>query len=109
MGTMVTRKLRELSTNDIMKIADTYHAYENNNRYEDVTGFCKKASFEEIEKNNYILTPGRYVGVKPEEDDGELFEEKMKRLTTELSEQMKKSSELDAEIKNVLSEIGYEI
>lgn len=109
MGTMITRKLRELSEDDIMKIANTYHAYANDNKYEDVAGFCKKVSLEEIKTNDYVLTPGRYVGIKEPEDDGEPFEEKMKRLTSELSEQMKKSTELDIEIKKVLGEIGYEV
>lgn len=109
MGTMVTRKLRELFEDDIMKIANTYHTYANNDNYEDVAGFCKKASLEEIKTNDYVLTPGRYVGIKEPEDDGEPFEDKMKRLTTELSEQMKRSTGLDVEIKKVLGEIGYEI
>lgn len=109
MGAMITRKLRELSEADIMKIANTYHTYANNDNYEDVAGFCKKASLEEIKTNDYVLTPGRYVGLKEPEDDGEPFEDKMERLTTELSEQMKKSAELDVEIKNVLGEIGYDL
>ena len=109
MGAMVTRKLRELSEDDTMKIANTYHAYVKDDNYEDVAGFCKKASLDEIKANDFVLTPGRYVGIKETEDDGEPFEEKMKRLTSELSEQMEKSAELDAEIKQVLGEIGYEI
>ena len=106
---MVTRKLRELSEDDIMKIANTYHAYANDDNYEDIAGFCKKASLEDIKSNDYVLTPGRYVGIKKAEDDGEPFEEKMKRLTSELSKQVQKSAELDVEIKRVLGEIGYEI
>ena len=109
MGTMVSRKLRELSEGDIMKIANTYHAYANDDNYDDVAGYCKKASLDDIKANDYVLTPGRYVGIKETEDNGEPFEEKMKRLTSELSEQMEKSVELDAEIKEVLGEIGYEI
>ena len=109
MGTMVTRKLRELSEDDIMKIANTYHYYVNDDNYENIAGFCKKASLDDIKTNDYVLTPGRYVGIKEAEDDGEPFEEKMKRLASELSEQMKKSAELDAEIKQVLDEIRYEI
>lgn len=101
--------LRELSEDDIMKIANVYHAYANDEEYEDIAGFCKKAALEKIKTNDYILTPGRYVGIKEVEDDGEPFEEKMKRLTFVLSEQMKKSTELDTEIKKVLGEIGYEI
>ncbi len=109
LGAMVTRKLRELSEDDIMKIANTYHAFENDENYEDVAGFCKSATLEEIKANDYVLTPGRYVGIKEEEGDGIPFEEKMKTLTAELSAQMQKSAELDQEIKQVLSEIGYEI
>ena len=109
MGTMIDRRLRELSEDDIMKIANTYHAYANDDNYEDAAGFCKKASIDEIKVNDFVLTPGRYVGIKQVEDDGEPFEEKMKRLTSELSEQMRKSIELDTEIKKVLGEIGYEI
>ena len=109
MGTMVSRKLRELTDGDIMKIANTYHAYENSDGYADITGFCKKATLDDIKANDYILTPGRYVGIKEGEDDGEPFEEKMKRLTSDLSEQMEQSAELDIEIKKILDEIGYEI
>ena len=109
MGTMVTRKLRELSKEEILKIAETYHNYQNNNNYEDVLGYCKKASLEEIENNDYVLTPGRYVGTEEVEDDGVPFEEKMKTLTEELSNQLKQSNELDEEIKRVLGAIGYDI
>ena len=109
MGTMVTRKLRELSKEEILKIAETYHNYQNNNNYEDVLGYCKKATLEEIESNDYVLTPGRYVGTEEAEDDGIPFEEKMKTLTEELSNQFKQSNELDEEIKRVLSAIGYEL
>ena len=109
MGTMVTRKLRELSKEEILKIAETYHNYQNDNNYEDVLGYCKKASLEEIESNDYVLTPGRYVGTEEVEDDGVPFEEKMKTLTQELSNQFKQSNELDEEIKRVLGAIGYEM
>ena len=91
--------LRELSEDDVMKIANTYHAYVNDEEYEDVAGFYKKALLDDIKANDYVLTPGRYVGIKEPEDDCEPFEDKMKRLTTELSEQMKRSTELDVEIK----------
>lgn len=101
--------LRELSEDDVMKIANTYHAYVNDEEYEDVAGFYKKALLDDIKANDYVLTPGRYVGIKEPEDDYEPFEDKMKRLTTELSEQMKRSTELDVEIKKVLGEIGYGI
>ena len=109
MGTMVTRKLRELSKEEILKIAETYHNYQNDNNYEDVLGYCKKATLEEIESNDYVLTPGRYVGTEEVEDDGIPFEEKMKTLTEELSNQFKQSNKLDEEIKRVLGAIGYDI
>ena len=108
-GTMVTRKLREFSDEEILEIAGTYHKYQNNDNYEDIAGYCKSATLDEIKENNYILTPGRYVGTPPEEDDGIPFEEKMKKLTSELSEQMKESQKLDEEIKDILGKLGYGI
>lgn len=115
MGTMVTRKLRELSdgsddpeNNDIGKIADTYNAYVDGT-LEDVKGFCAVVSTEEIAKQDYILTPGRYVGIEEQEDDGEPFEEKMGRLTSELGELFKESHRLEDEICSKLAAIGYEI
>lgn len=109
MGTMVSRKLRELTDEDIKKISDTYHAYNGNGEYEDKLGFSKKATIDEIRDNDYILTPGRYVGIEEEEDDGEPFEEKMSRLTATLSEQFAKSRELEEEIRKQLGGIGYEL
>ena len=109
LGRMVTRKLRELDENDIMKIAGTYHNYQNDENYEDIAGFCKKVSLDEIKENNYVLTPGRYVGTEEAQDDGIPFEEKMKDLTSKLSEHMRESNELDEEIKKVLGAIGYGI
>lgn len=108
-GTMVTRKLREFSDEEILGIAGTYHKYQNSDNYEDIAGYCKSATLDEIRENNYILTPGRYVGTPPEEDDGIPFEEKVKKLTSELSEQMKESQKLDEEIKDILGKLGYGI
>ena len=108
MGTMVTRKLRELTDEDIQKIADSYNAFADGT-LEDVKGFCAVVSTDEIAKQDYILTPGRYVGIEEQEDDGEPFEEKMSRLTSELSELFAKSHELEDEIKKQLGAIGYEI
>lgn len=76
---------------------------------ENVKGFCAVADLQEIEKQDFILTPGRYVGIEEVEDDGEPFEEKMKRLTSELSVMFKKSHELEEEIRKKLGAIGYEI
>ena len=109
LGTMVTRKLRELSEDDIMQIADTYHNFQKDEKYEDVAGYCKASTIEEIKENNYVLTPGRYVGTEEIEDDGIPFEEKMSDLTSKLAEQMKESAMLDEEIKKVLGAIGYGI
>ena len=109
MGTMVTRKLRELTEEDIHKIADTYHNYQNDTNYEDILGYCKKSTIDEIKSNDYVLTPGRYVGIEESEDDDIPFEEKMKQLTKELYKQTQESNELDKEIKKLLGAIGYGI
>jgi type I restriction enzyme M protein len=111
MGVMIDRRHRQLTDEDVKKISSTYHSWrgENKLKYEDVTGFCKSAKLEEVEKNNFILTPGRYVGIQEEAEDDEAFEEKMKRLTAELSEQMKEGKKLDEKIKKNLSSIGFEV
>ena len=109
LGTMVTRRLRELSDSDIKKIADTYHNYQNNENYENIKGFCYSATTDEIKANDYVLTPGRYVGVEETEDDGIPFEEKMKNITSELSKQFEESHRLEDEIKKNLKAIGYHI
>ena len=108
LGTMVTRKLRELTDEDIAKIADTYNVYVAGT-LEDQKGFCAVVTTQDIAKQDYILTPGRYVGIEDQEDDGEPFEEKMSRLTSELSELFAKSHDLEAEIKERLGAIGYDI
>ena len=109
LGTMITRRLRELSDADIKKIADTYHNFQNNENYENIKGFCYCATIEEIKLNDNVLTPGRYVGVVDAEDDGIPFEEKMRNITSELSKQFKESHKLEEEIKKNLKAIGYEI
>lgn len=105
---MVTRKLRELTDEDIQKIAATYNAFVEGT-LENVKGFCAVTTTVEIAKQDYILTPGRYVGIEEQEDDGEPFEEKMERLTAELSELFAKSHELETQIKERLGAIGYEV
>jgi type I restriction enzyme M protein len=111
MGRMIDRVHRELTEEDIRKIADTYHAWrgdkDSKGKYKDVPGFCKAATIEEIRKHNYVLTPGRYVGAAREEDDDEPFDEKMARLTAELREQMKQAAKLDKLIWANLEDIGY--
>lgn len=108
MGTMVSRKLRELTDEDIQKISGTYQEFVDG-ALEEVKGFCAAADLDEVAKQDYILTPGRYVGVEEQADDGEPFEEKMGKLTAELSELFDKSHELEKEIKKKLGAIGYEI
>ena len=108
MGYMVDRKHRDFTDEDIQKLSDTFTSFQDG-MLEDVKGFCAVASLEDIAKQDYILTPGRYVGIEEQEDDGEPFEEKMTRLTSELSEMFQKSHELEDEIRAKLGVIGYEI
>ena len=108
LGTMVTRKLREFTDTDISMIADAYKAY-CDGTLEDQKGFCAVVDTEEIAKQDYVLTPGRYVGIEEQEDDGEPFEEKMARLTGELSELFAQSHDLEDEIRQKLEAIGYGI
>ena len=106
LGTMVTRKLRELTDEDIAIISGVYNAY-CDGTLEDQKGFCAVVDTAEIAKQDYVLTPGRYVGIEEQEDDGEPFEEKMARLTGELSELFAQSHTLEAEIRQKLEAIGY--
>ena len=106
LGTMVSRKNRELTDADIRKIADTYNAFADGT-LTDQKGFCAVATTEDIAKQDYILTPGRYVGIEKQADDGEPFDDKMKRLTGELAGLFEKSHELEQEIREKLSTLGY--
>lgn len=108
LGYMVDRKHRDLSEEDIQKLANTFEAFQNGT-LEDEKGFCAVASLEDIARQDYILTPGRYVGIGEQEDDGEPFEEKMTRLTSELSDLFAKSHTLEEEIRKKLGAIGYEV
>lgn len=112
MGDLTDRTHRELTEEDIAAITRIYHAWRGEAKdgdYQDEAGFCYSAKLEEIEKNNFVLTPGRYVGIEDEEDDGIPFEEKMERLTAELGSQMKQSAELDERIVANLRDLGYEM
>lgn len=110
MGEMIDRRHRVLTDKEIDKIASTYHAYRRENgEYKDIPGFCKEATLEDIKENDYILTPGRYVGFEEVEEDFEVFEEKMKKLTKKLSESFKESKKLEGEIKRNLKSIGFDI
>ena len=110
LGRMVDRTHRELTDDDIARIADAYHAWrgeENSGEYADVPGFCKNATLEEIRKHGHVLTPGRYVGAEPQEDDGEPFEEKMTRFSAQWREQQAEAQRLNAEIEANLTRLGF--
>ncbi len=109
MGQMATRVQRVFSEKDIKKIADTVHNWKTGNGYLDEAGFCKSAALADINANDFVLTPGRYVGSADVEEDSEPFEEKMIRLTQTLSKQFAEGAELEAEIKKQLEGLGYEI
>jgi len=115
MGRMATRVNRVFDNEDIRKIAETVHLWRQDRyapedgEYEDVPGFCKSATIEEIAEHDFVLTPGRYVGAEEVEDDDEEFAEKMERLTAQLAEQMEKGAELDALIRERLGALGYEV
>lgn len=110
-GSMIDRTHKELTTDDIAGIARTYHAwrgeFDGEAVYENVPGFCKSATLDEIKANDYVLTPGRYVGAADVEDDAVLFEEKMAELSQTLYRQMKKSAKLDEVIRRNLEGLGY--
>jgi len=111
LGTLIDRVHRELTDEDIDRIANTYHTWRGDKdgkaKYADVPGFCKSATLDDIRHHNHILTPGRYVGAAEVEDDGEPFEDKMARLTAELREQTEQAARLDTLIWANLEDIGY--
>lgn len=111
LGQMVDRTHRELTDEEIQHIADTYHAWrgeEEAGEYEDIPGFCKSATLEEIRKHGHVLTPGRYVGAEALEDDEEPFDEKMRRLVDTLREQQAEAAKLDAVVAANLKALGYD-
>ncbi|PIJ96757.1 class I SAM-dependent DNA methyltransferase [Lysinibacillus sphaericus] len=109
LGFMVDRTHKEFADGDIQKITHAFHTWRGTEEgeYKDVLGFSKAATLEEVRNNDYILTPGRYVGLEEVEVDGEPFEEKMTRLTSELAEQFAKSKELEDQIRQAIGGIGY--
>ena len=120
LGIMISRKQKELSEKDIAKISDTYHNWRNKfpssggvvedrGGYKDIAGFCKSANIQDVRKNNYILTPGRYIDFAAVAEDGIAFDDKMGSLTLLLKEQMQKANELDEAIKVNLQKIGFTI
>jgi len=110
LGTMVTRRNKAFTDEDIAQISDTYHAWRGEGgEYGDIPGFCKAATLEEVRANNFVLMPGRYVGTEEAEDDGVPFEEKMATLAAQLSEQFAKGIELQERIRENLKGIGYDL
>jgi type I restriction enzyme M protein len=122
MGHLVDRTHRELSDEEIKRIADTYHAWrrarsksplpsegegKGEGEYYDTPGFCRSATLDDIRKHGHVLTPGRYVGAERVQDDGEPFEDKMRRLVAHLGEQQAEASRLDAAIWKNLKELGF--
>jgi type I restriction enzyme M protein len=110
MGRMVDRTHRELTDDDIARIANTYHAWRGEKEageYKDVPGFCKSAQLSEVRKHGHVLTPGRYVGAPEQQDDDEPFDQKMQRLVAQLREQAAESAKLDATIARNLQELGF--
>ena len=110
LGFMADRTHRDLSDEDIARITDTYHNWRGDGTgtyEEDIQGFCKSAKLEEVRSHGHVLTPGRYVGAEEVEDDGEPFEEKMKRLTAQLNEQFAESARLENAIRENLKKLGY--
>jgi type I restriction enzyme M protein len=117
MGSMVDRTHKELTTDDVTEIARTYHAWRSVDAaerantqvrpYEDIPGFCKSATLADIEKNDFVLTPGRYVGTAAIEDDAIPFETKMAELSSTLYQQMAEAEKLDAVIRKNLEVLGY--
>jgi type I restriction enzyme M protein len=113
--TMISRKQKGLSDKDIAKISDTHHNWRKESEsgfagfkdYQDIAGFCKSSIIEDVRKNNYILTPSRYIDFKEVAEEGIVFAEKMATLTQILKEQMQKANELDEAIKQNLAKIGY--
>ncbi|ENN6468135.1 TPA: SAM-dependent DNA methyltransferase [Vibrio vulnificus] len=109
LGFMKDRVLRDFTGDDIEKIANVFHAWQSGTGYEDEKGFCFSAKLEDMQKHDYVLTPGRYVGAAEAEEDSEPFADKMQRLTAQLKAQFAESDRLEKAIKENLAGIGYEL
>jgi type I restriction enzyme M protein len=112
LGKMISRKQKDLTNLDIAKITHAYHNWRSKDvigAYADEAGFCKAVNLNDVRKNNYILTPGRYIDLKEDKDDSGTFDQKMLELTVELSEQMAKAATIDEQIKANLAKVGYEL
>ncbi|EHH0804547.1 type I restriction-modification system subunit M [Vibrio vulnificus] len=109
LGFMKDRVLRDFTSDDIAKIASVFHAWQSGTGYEDEKGFCFSAKLEDLQKHDFVLTPGRYVGAADAEEDSEPFSDKMQRLTAQLKAQFEESDRLEKAIKENLAGIGYEL
>ncbi len=110
LGALISRKNKAFSENDIAKVAEVYHNWRNiDGRYEDIQGFCKSATIKEVEDNNFVLTPGRYVGTEEVEDDGVSFEEKVSAISENLKSHFEQSIQLQERIKENLKKVGIAI
>jgi type I restriction enzyme M protein len=109
LGFMKDRVLRDFTQDDLNKVTELFHHWQTGEGYEDEAGFCKSVALAEIQKHDYVLTPGRYVGAADEIDDGEPFTDKMARLTEQLKIQFEQSDTLEAEIKKNLAGLGYDV
>jgi type I restriction enzyme M protein len=109
LGYMKDRVLRDFTQDDLNKVTETLHSWQMGEGYEDEAGFCASVDLKGIEKHDFVLTPGRYVGAVAEEEDGEEFGEKMERLTGLLKTQFEEGDKLEAEIKRNLAGLGYEV
>jgi type I restriction enzyme M protein len=111
LGVLADRTHRELTDDEITRIGRTYHTWlgeKDTGKYEDILGFCKSSKLDEVRERGYVLTPGRYVGARAEEDDGEPVEKKMKRLTAKLEEQFAESTSLEKDIRQALKQLSFE-
>ena len=112
LGQMVSKTHRELTENEICRITSTYHSWQKEDEalgYKDIPGFCKSAAIEEIRKHGHVLTPGRYVGMEPQKEDEEPFNDKMGRLVTELRDQQAEGARLDGEVRANLNVLGFQM
>ncbi|MBV1919727.1 MAG: type I restriction-modification system subunit M [Pseudomonadales bacterium] len=109
LGYMKDRVLRDFTQADLNQVTETFHNWQTGKGYEDQAGFAKSVELKELQKHDYVLTPGRYVGAVAEEDDGELFADKMARLTGQLKMQFVESDRLEGEIKKSLEGLGYDV
>ena len=109
LGHMIDKRVREFSEEDILKIASTYHSWQKSDGYEDIAGFCKSANLQEVQDQEFILAPGRYVGYADDGSEQETYEDKMNRISSELAVAFEKAHDLEGIIRREMTRWGYEI